>query len=61
VCSTKCTYEEVINKEMSWTFFDGASQGTPLKEGLGEYYISTLSTISLLRLGWAMKQTTFVN
>jgi hypothetical protein len=53
VCTTKNAPEEAINKEFPWDFFDGASQGSPPKEGVGGIlYLSSTQNISFkVKLG----------
>jgi ribonuclease HI len=41
------TIEEVINKDIPWAYFDGASQGHPPKGGFGGIlYLSTNHSIA---------------
>jgi hypothetical protein len=60
-CISKHSLKEVINKDLPWDFFYGASQGSPPKVGQGEFYIYPPLTTSLLRLDWATTQITSVN
>jgi hypothetical protein len=54
--------EEVINKDFSWEFFDGASQGTSTKGGEGgESSIFLCSIVHLSNIVLAKHEITFVN
>jgi hypothetical protein len=45
--------EEVINMDIPWAYFDGASQGNPLVGGLGGIlYLSSNHTHSFQRWHW---------
>jgi hypothetical protein len=45
--------EVAINKDIPWDFFDGASQGTLLKEVQEAFYTYLQITIFLLKMNWS--------